>query len=443
MAYTEMRNIGQGGFAKVTLVINGSGEQFAKKTYAPLHQLVVAVGDIHLKRRFIREVKYQSSIVHPHVVKIIDSELQVDPPFFIMPLAECSLKEERDTNPTLSGTPEKALFDILAGLEALHSEGYVHRDLKPANVLKFRDIAGQETYAISDFGLMTATLGDSSTLTGTNAQGGTENYAAPELIGNFRKATASADIYSFGAILHDIFGNSAQRVPYTELTLPGPMGEIVEKCTKKLAIRRYASVAALRDDLYRVLNTGNIQFNSTGEEDVVNLLNSKAGLTDDEWDKVFLLIESNFDVQLSSGNIYASITADHIIELGTNAPELFAAMGQYYCDYIKNGNFDFDYCDILASKAEIFYEKGELGLKSNAVLALLELGTTHNRWYVEQKFMTMAGQSISEHLANRIKVEVDVQGIDFSRKIAHVERSIGTSRTNLHPILQELCEVKT
>ena len=92
---------------------------------------------------------------------------------------------------------------------------------------------GDINYVISDFGLISGINGESSNLTGSNAQGGTENYAAPELIRNMKRATFSADIYSFGAILHDIFGQGINRIPYTELSLAGPIGQIIEKCTKR------------------------------------------------------------------------------------------------------------------------------------------------------------------------------------------------------------------
>ncbi len=94
-----------------------------------------------------------------------------------MPLADCTLEDELEADNTLGGDPRKALFDILAGLETLHSEGFVHRDLKPSNVLKFVSGSG-DYYALSDFGLISGANSDSSTLTGSNAGDGTENYAA-------------------------------------------------------------------------------------------------------------------------------------------------------------------------------------------------------------------------------------------------------------------------
>ncbi len=70
-------------------------------------------------------------------------------------------------------------------------------------------------------------------------------------------------------------------------------------------------------------------------------------------------------------------------------------------------------------------------------LALLELGISHNRWFVERMFVRMAGHDISEDLAKRIVTEIDVQGLDFVDLINRLERSIHPQRENLHPILQQ------
>lgn len=437
MTYTFQYEKGRGGFARVDIVSNPHGQQFARKTYDPQPQLLNDVGDEELRRRFVREVQYQSSVNHPNVVRIVESFLSANPPAFIMPIAECTLKDEMWFDHTLGANLNTALFDILSGLEHLHRSGYVHRDLKPANVLKFTN-NGQVSYAISDFGLMSASHSDSSTLTGTNANGGTTNYAAPELIGNFRRATQAADIYAFGAILHDIFGNAAQRIPYTELDGPGEIGEIIKRCTKRLPMRRYPSVTALREDLYQALHTRPVVFNSSSEERIVDLLRTNATLTDAQWDEVFIQIDRNLDRSESTNNIFQALTIEHITALAGNAPELFTALGSYFSDHINGHSFNFDYCDVLASKAEIFYNAGDITLKTIIALALLYLGTSHNRWYVERKAAAMLSNAIDDALAERVRVEIAVTNCPFATYIQHMERSISFTRESLHPILRAL-----
>jgi hypothetical protein len=70
----------------------------------------------------------------------------------------------------------------------------------------------------------------------------------------------------------------------------------------------------------------------------------------------------------------------------------------------------------------------------------LELGTSHNRWFVERKFVQMAGTAISDELAERIATEVDVQQYDFARKVERLEESISASRDDLHPVLRKKTE---
>ena len=71
---------------------------------------------------------------------------------------------------------------------------------------------------------------------------------------------------------------------------------------------------------------------------------------------------------------------------------------------------------------------------------MLILGTSHNRWFVEQKFLRMAGPETADDLANRIIVELDVLGVDFQRQFAHIEHSINAKRDSLHPALQAKLE---
>jgi hypothetical protein len=97
---------------------------------------------------------------------------------------------------------------------------------------------------------------------------------------------------------------------------------------------------------------------------------------------------------------------------------------------------------VIATRADVFYKRGELDLKAVIALAILELGTSHNRWFVERKFLQMAGPSISDELAERIATEIDVQKYNFSSAVNHLEHSITISRDDLHPVLAKKAGAK-
>ena len=366
MTYKAIKEIGRGSFGVVELVKDNEGNRWARKTFVPPN--LPDVTNDEMRARFEREVRYQLQINDPNVVEIRDYDLNADPPWFVMELADCSLADELRADRTLGGDPRKPLFDILAGLEAIHKKGYKHRDLKPANILKFVSADG-ERYAISDFGLMSPASGQTSTLTASNMGGGTPLYRAPECAINFKRATNLSDIYSVGAILHDIFGAGAARIPHTELTVAGPVGPIVQKCTKTNVRRRFPDVVALREKLYEVLRE-TIAFSSPEEEELVALLQQKDALTEQEWDRVFQQIDENDEKGASKHPLFRALTTAHLEQLATESPDLFASLGKDYAKYAQRGGFDFDYCDVIATRAEVFYDHGELDLKALITLAL-------------------------------------------------------------------------
>lgn len=92
---------------------------------------------------------------------------------------------------------------ILQGLIQIHNHGIVHRDIKPENIM----LTGGDTSqpVIIDFGL--AIHPDSPSLT---ERCGTPGYIAPEIARNKegkRIATAASDIFSLGAVFHEILTN--------------------------------------------------------------------------------------------------------------------------------------------------------------------------------------------------------------------------------------------
>lgn len=445
MNFTPLSTLGRGAFGRVELVRNDGGDQFALKVFDPSPSVVHAIEAGHvsaeeLRKRFVSEATYQAQVVHPNVVRVFESELDSTPPYFVMELAEATLATDLAADPTLGGRVQEVLFDILAGLEGIHSFGIYHRDLKPQNILRLRNPDGSCRYAISDFGLIKVATGNATTLTATGTQGGTERYAAPELITNFKRATARSDIFSFGVILFDIFGGAANRVPYTEVQFPGALGTVASKCTKSLPVRRYASIAEVRAALYEALQSGAPQVGSPREEQMVELLRSEQQLTELQWDHVFLLLEELADSSGSIAPLLRAFTRDHLVALSVEAPDLLVAFAGYYIEYVEHGRgtFDFGYCDVIADKLTWLFELGDIAVRAKSLLAMLGLGTSHNRWFVERRFAQLAGQELDAATAGRMITEVTVRGLDVIRDIDRLEWSISISRTSLSPVLQPL-----
>src|SRR5262249_35298098 len=122
------------------------------------------------RKRFEREVRIMERIDSPYVIRILGSNLEHDPPYFVMPLGERSLESDMRR---LRGD-EDAILDIFGqiccGVRDIHERGIFHRDLKPANVLKLAD--GQ--VVVSDLGL-------------AGSKSGTLRYSPPRFSASVRR----------------------------------------------------------------------------------------------------------------------------------------------------------------------------------------------------------------------------------------------------------------
>lgn len=129
MATYQFHNeLGRGGFGVVyEAERENDGWACAAKTLRPR-------ASQRETRRFHREVRLQAKLNHPHIVPIVALNLEDNPPWFIMPLAQENLRDHLER----VGVGEERLwiFDqVAAGIEHAHSNGVIHRDIKPVRML--------------------------------------------------------------------------------------------------------------------------------------------------------------------------------------------------------------------------------------------------------------------------------------------------------------------
>ncbi|HEV3260245.1 MAG TPA: protein kinase, partial [Gemmataceae bacterium] len=219
------------------------------------------------RARFQREAEAVARLKHPNIVQVYDVGDIDGRPYFTMELLDGgSLAQE------LSGTPQPArqvaalVATLAEAVHAAHQSGIVHRDLKPANIL----LTADGTPKVADFGLARHFEGETA-LTLSGARIGTPSYMAPEqVIAKAGTIGPAADIYGLGALLYEMLtgrppfrGETAAETqrqvisdepvsPSRLITkVPRDLETICLKCLSKEPNRRYASAAALADDLKR------------------------------------------------------------------------------------------------------------------------------------------------------------------------------------------------
>ena len=118
-----------------------------------------------------------------------------------------------------------------------------------------------------------------------------------------------------------------------------------------------------------------------------------------------------------------------------SSQELLNAIASEFSLFARDTSHDFDYCDVLAGKLETIFSIGSIRLKAHCLVSLLIMGVDHNRYFVENKFVRLASSNLDENVIERIKMDAAAEAINLDRYIQRLERSLGISRSLLHPSL--------
>jgi serine/threonine protein kinase len=198
--YKIKKKLGQGGMADVYL---GVQENLSRMVAIKVLNLQTARNP-RLAKRFVKEARTLSRLIHPNIVTIYDVGQQDHYYYIVMEYLQDSLKEKIKRDRKLS--PQEALAITMQVGDALffaHDKGVVHRDIKPDNILFRKD----GVPVVLDFGI--AKVMDSKTkLTKTGMSIGTPQYMSPEQC-NAESLDGRSDIYSLGVVLYEMLTGKA------------------------------------------------------------------------------------------------------------------------------------------------------------------------------------------------------------------------------------------
>ncbi len=267
--YEVLGELGRGGMGVVY-----KARQLALDRLVALKVILAgAHADAEQQRRFRAEAEAVARLCHPNFVQVYDSGVGGRWPYLVLEFVEGgTLAQKVAGNPQPPRAAAQIVETLAAAMQHAHRAGLVHRDLKPANVLLTEDGVSK----ITDFGLVKRLPGELGVSTpGGNTQSGalvgTPAYMAPEQVSASRDAVGpAADTYALGVILYELLtgrppfqGDSVLEVlrqvqeqepqPPSRLrrSVPRDLETICLKCLQKEPAQRYATAAALAEDLRR------------------------------------------------------------------------------------------------------------------------------------------------------------------------------------------------
>ena len=192
--YRFEKSIGQGTFGKVKLaLILPSNKKYAVKI---LNKTQIKLKkETHLVKR---ELDIIPKFAHPNVIHVKCIFEDENNYYIIMDYCENGELFDYIVKHHSLTEDETALFfyQLINGVEHIHSKHVVHRDLKPENLL----LTKSNMLKIIDFGLSNHFSGNESKLLETKC--GSPSYAAPEIIKGFPYDGRKTDVWCCGIITY-------------------------------------------------------------------------------------------------------------------------------------------------------------------------------------------------------------------------------------------------
>ena len=251
-AYELLQPLGAGGMAEVWLARRADGV-FERQVALKIPRLSHVPAE--MVERFARECRILATLECPGVARLYDAGVSAGGiPYIAM--------EYVPGQPLIAWCDSRGLdirarvhlfLQVLDAVRQAHAHGIIHRDLKPSNVL----VNDRGEVRLLDFGVASLLQAETNLQSLTHIYGRalTPEYASPELLRG-RPVDVRSDIYSLGAVLHELLTGARPGQETSEdgkpFELSAELHDIVAKAMAAEPAHRYPDAAAFAAALQRI-----------------------------------------------------------------------------------------------------------------------------------------------------------------------------------------------
>ncbi|MBF6596537.1 MAG: serine/threonine protein kinase, partial [Thermaceae bacterium] len=263
------------------------GEQVYLKSLAAIKVLSAPMAP-EAADGFLREAQTLASLVHPHIVRLLDYGVEGQTPYLVMDYAPGGTLRKRTAQGQQLSLPTVVAYvkQVAEALQYAHDQRLIHRDVKPANLLLGR----HDEVLLSDFGI--SLLVSSSRSDHTQDMAGTITYMAPEQLQGH--PCQASDQYALGVIAYEwLAGKRPFSGSFEEIAaqhclakppslgvahpgLPQPIEAVILHALAKRPEQRFANVQAFAEMLERAVAT-------TGDRPAQRVLASTRPASGRQW----------------------------------------------------------------------------------------------------------------------------------------------------------------
>jgi len=252
--YQVTELIGVGGMGEVYRGERVDGE-FQQRVAI---KVVRSAADAFSIARFRTERQILANLTHPNIARLYDGgTTESGEPYLVMEYIEGQRIDEYAKSHKLTDAQCLRLLQTICGaVQYAHQHNIIHRDIKPANIMVGADGAPR----LLDFGIAKLAAADSgATATATHARALTPEYASPEQLLN-HALTPASDVFSLGAILHELLSGERFRPDPAGALRPSrrirpELARVVAKATASNPAERYATAAELSQAIDQALGS--------------------------------------------------------------------------------------------------------------------------------------------------------------------------------------------